>query len=105
MPRTDNLHRNRLAIYDLSAAMWLCRDNEIEVYIRRFQKLEDYQIKRPFRYHEGRDVIIISDLCLRIRHLQKHIEQFFDLTKSEALMSWKMPLLESQLLIRKFHRR
>ena len=63
------------------------------------------KIKRSFRYHEGGNFIIISDLCLRIRDLQKHIEQFIDLTKLEALMSWKMPLFESQFLIRKFHRR
>ena len=77
----------------------------IEVYICRFHKVRRLpKIKRPFRYHEGRNLIIISDLRLQIRDLRKHIEQFIDLTELEALMSWKMPLFESQLLIRKFHR-
>ena len=71
----------------------------------KFVKSEDYQNQIPFRHYEGRNLIIISDLCLRIRDLQKHIEQFIDLRELEASMSWKMPLFESQLLICKFHRR
>ena len=42
-------------------------------------------MKRPFRHHEGRNLIIISDLCLRIRDLQTHIEQFINLTKFDAM--------------------
>ena len=38
-------------------------------------------------------------------YIKKNIEQSIDITKLEALMSWKIPLFESQLLIRKFHRR
>ena len=55
-------------------------------------------IQRPIRNHEGRNLIIISHLCLRFREL-------YSLLKLETSMFWKMAVFESQLLRRKFHRK
>ena len=47
-----------------------------------------------FYLFESEDV---TQLANEYGGYKSHIEQFVDLTKLEALMSWKMPLFENQI--------